>query len=258
MENPMINRLAELHAEYNIYPEHFMRKNTNHRIIHYLERFPETKYLAEIYQDYLSKYHSNLITLGINPEDKAKMSGKIARSVDLPFIGKNVLDKNKPTFMIIFNGSLQKEKKLSVTVLSCFWLFENAFIKHESMVKEYWKEKPFTLMLNSLKITPKMAQHAYIVDAFRISNGVETVTKANKEDNQRLLIREAELIKPDLILQVGTTTSNIVRDSLKENGFNVDFVNFPGTQNESEIPTYRPDYDRVRTKFEELLRQFEK
>lgn len=252
----MIESIAELHAENKIYPEDLLRKNANHHIIKYLERYAETNYLAEIYHNYLSNYRLNLIDTGIRPEENTRMSGKIARSVDLPFIGKRVVDKNKPTFMIIFNGSLQKEKKLSVTVLSCFWLFENAFNRHEAMIKDYWNERSFKLMIDNLKITPKIAQHSYIVDAFRISNGAKTDTGANRERNQKLLIREAEIIKPDFVLQVGTTTSDIVRDSLKEKGFIVDFVNFPSIQNESEIPNYQPDYKRISLTFNELLEKY--
>ncbi|GAX90161.1 hypothetical protein [Effusibacillus lacus] len=184
----MVDSLAALHAKANIYPESLLGPNVNRSLIDKINTFQELTYLSDFYRKYLDRYDTLLAA------DTARgsnhMSGSIARSVDLPFIGDQVLNNQRAKFM---------------------------------------------------------------VDAFRVSNGHQSINRYNRQMNQDLLVEEVRILKPELVVLVGGVSVNIAGDHIQREGVEVQFVNFPSPANRYRIPDYQGDYQKMRERCDQLL-----
>ena len=133
-------KLSTIHARYNIYLGLTVGKDLERSIVGDIGKIPEIKYLHDFYFEYLNNYQnlidSNTFLLNDQPND---LSGA-AINVDLPYIGREVINTQKARYVFIFEGSLQPNNSLSNTVLSCLWGLEDVN-QYAYMIDKYSKIK---------------------------------------------------------------------------------------------------------------------
>lgn len=189
----MDKELAKIHVKYNIYPESLLDVEVDKSIIRGIRDFEPLRYLSGFYDNYLSAYTSHQRSLRQDSAIKGPLKGA-ARSVDLPFIGPSALRQRKAKYMFVFEGSLQETNRLSITVLSCFWLFRD-LTKYRSLIQTYWNPTSYRRIHQSLHISPEIADQSYVIDAFRIGN---SEGKRDTKANRSLLLEEIELLQPEI------------------------------------------------------------
>jgi hypothetical protein len=198
----LAQRLAEIHSSYGVYPEELLQ-NANRSIISDINMISELAYLAHFFNQYQSAYLSRCKS---SSPELAELKGA-ARSIDLPFVGPDVVTSGKAKYMFVFEGSLQKANILSMTVLSCFWLIKDDK-NYDAQMLRYWERlNTYHRIKRELGITLEIAKQSYVVDSFRIGNknGNRDTTR-----NRKLLDEEVKLLKPDLVILVGSTAREIV------------------------------------------------
>lgn len=184
-------------------PDFLGSSQVENSIVRDIRRIPTLSYLASFYEDYLAYYMTSRETSG--GLDSTPLTGA-ARSVDLPFVGKSVLSTGIAKFMFVFEGSLQKETRLSITVLSCLWALDD-ITPYRDLVQLYWNMTSYNRVHRSLSITPGIASEAYVVDAFRIGNAIGN---RDTKRNRALLHEEIRLLRPEHIILVGNTARDII------------------------------------------------
>jgi len=127
----MYKELAGIHAQYCIYPDTLMSKDVDRTIIDRIDKYYELKYLSNFYRNYMNEYN-NLIFGKNLLLSRGNLTGA-ARSVDMPYMGSNVLYNNKAKYMFVFEGSLHEDYQLSITVLACFWIYEST-LKYKRLI----------------------------------------------------------------------------------------------------------------------------
>lgn len=155
--------------------------------------------------------------------------------VDLPFAGQDVVANKKGLrVFFVFEGSLSKKLRLSVTVLSCFWAVKE-LNKYSRVFWKYWDSNPYFYICESLGITPAIARKSYVTDAVRISDGKREANKRGtdkKETNRTLLWEEVKILKPSIVVLVGSTAKKVFKEKGYEagkenNGSEIIHVPFP-------------------------------
>lgn len=194
----LAHRLAEIHSNFGIYSESQINGNVHFHIVSDLEQVPELNYLVDFYEAYFQHYKK-----AMDPSRNywSFKRDNIARSVDLPFIGRKVVEQGKAEYIFVFKGSLQKEEKLSMTVLSCFWIFEDVQ-PYQSFFDRYWPNtKNYDPLVRNLGITRDIAERSYVTDFARVANhrGIWDMKKCKE-----LLMDEIHLLNPQLVILVGS------------------------------------------------------
>jgi hypothetical protein len=211
----VLRKLASIHAQSGIYDEDKLNCIFQNNIINRISGIPELNYLNSFYLEYFKIYRSIAFGHKRNPSDRF-LTG-VARSMDLPFLGSSVVKNGRAKYMVVFEGSLQKKELLSMTVLSCFWVLGKATLPEDilDIFNAFWPRRrhAYQYIKNSLGITPVIAQEAYVVDAIRIGSQNGT---PNKEKNRELLQSEIELFKPQIVVLVGNTASNVIGKGVEE------------------------------------------
>lgn len=221
----MYKDLAAIHASYNIYPEDLLASAHERNIVTDIKTIPDLKYLSDFYESYLKEYCSTV------SNNNPNVLAGAARSIDLPFIGQNALSHHKAKFGFYFEGSLQNANYLSITVLSCLWIFQN-ISQYRHIIERYWKTHSYLRIYNALRITTEIASNAYVADSFRIgkANG-----KMDTKHNRALMEREISLLNPELIILVGSTAKYIAgQELLAKNQARVQCIPFPTVRKTKE------------------------
>jgi hypothetical protein len=196
------HNLAEIHSKFGIYSESQINGNVDYNIVSDFKIVPELCYLADFYQDYFKQYKDAA-------EDKwlhqSFLGDSIARSTDLPFIGSKVIEQNKADYFFVFKGSLQRDDRLSMTVLSCFWLFQDVK-PFQSFFDRYWPNtQNYHPLVNNLGINRDIAERSYITDFARVANA-----NGNRDAkvSKRILEEEISLLDPKLVILIGSEPRN--------------------------------------------------
>jgi hypothetical protein len=192
----LTEKLSKLHGEYSLYSKKELDSEDKNNIINSLKDTKELVYLHDFYKNYSSFMDD------FEKEDIKR---------DLPFIGKSVIEKEKAKFLFYFEGSLSKEKKLSITVLANLWgikdskLIEKFCWKDNNDKKEnphkWWTLSNFNKINNQLGIEMKIANNSYITDAKRLISDIE---------NHKLIHEEIKMLEPKLVICIGDVARNIV------------------------------------------------
>jgi hypothetical protein len=222
--------LSELHT--GLYDSSFFEDNKQESIIGIVKE--DFQYLYDFYMDY-SKGLSNSIVL--TPDNS------LARNTDLPFIGENVLKNNKAKFFFVFEGSRQIKDKLSITVLSHLWLKNDDTIKNKYFEKDKWWTKinyqKFYERFSTIDNLSMVASHSYITDAVRYDDDKASI---------QLIEEEIKLLKPDLVVCVGSKARYIVGMKYYDNT-KFHHVPFPVNWNKQKLDEYYKELNSIISKF---------
>lgn len=211
--------LANLHARHGIFSkDDFDKKEGN--ILIKMKQFNEFSYLSNFYDEYIACFTNNTTHSNI-----AKESIKN----DLPFIGEKVIKKQKAEFIFYFEGSLAKEEKLSITVLSHLWLINDQNIINAFCGKElWWTHANFNNIKNRLNLSQKVIVNSYITDAIRFG-------KNQNVKNRELAYEEILLLNPQVVICVGTKARDTISMRYLSQDTKFHFIKFPKYHNENEI-----------------------
>jgi hypothetical protein len=174
-----------------------MKGNVEDNIVDCFNDIPDLNYLADFYNKYFNCYN------GLSNGDWKNHSFKddnISRSTDFPFIGNKVVANNKAKYFFIFKGSLQKPEKLSMTVLSCLWIFKD-LLPYNYLINRFWPgTQNFHPLISNLGITPEIANQSYVTDFARIAN---PNGRRDAKKSKSVLLEEMNLLNPELVVLVG-------------------------------------------------------
>lgn len=218
----MTSTLAKLHRKYGIFDEFPIDRNDWLPVM--IETFREHKdlgYLHSYYVDYFAQYRE----LPIEISDSGELTG-VARTVDLQFIGKNVLKSNKCKYFIVFEGSLADVTEPSMTVLSCLWATEDSNLQADIM-KRFWPGKgksSYDFIVKCLSMTPEVASDVFVTDAVRIAN---SSGKPALKMNRELLHSEIAILNPEYVVLLGSTAKNVYGKVSPELDYEVVALPFP-------------------------------
>ena len=154
-----VESLADIHKEHGVdffESSEIVRNN----IIEDMEGIPELTYYKENISRYCQKFSGEF------SEQNAKRPD-FARNLDLPFFGPDVIEKKEARVFFVFEGSLAPQENLSVTVLSCLWLFDQVEKNHR-FFPTYWKYPRFRNVWKSIVPNSEITKSAYVVDAIRL------------------------------------------------------------------------------------------
>jgi len=221
----MIRKLAKLHAEYGLYNLKLLAAESSRNIVDQLSNYPRSSYLVNYYETFIKIYKNEIKYLNKIPLSKYKT--KATRSIDLPFVGSNVIKREKAEYFFIFEGSLSHSDRLSVVVLSCLWPIQN-LIKYKKIIELFWPGKgqsSYNYIIKCLGINPKIAKKAYVTDAIRIADANE---KPDRRKNRELLEKEIRLFDPKYVIPVGVNAKHILGvKNIKKLGDKCKCVPFP-------------------------------
>jgi hypothetical protein len=226
----MHNKIADIHARYGVYPKNLLYQVKDNCILDDLKKIKELSYLYEFYKMYFFKYEASF-----RRNDEAVMHWDVSlksqlRNVDLPFIGPNVIENNKAKFFWIFQGSLQPELRLTMTVLSCLWLIDDIGKHHNKdilndIIDNYWIHNAYYEKKLALRINSMVAKYSYVVDAQKLRNRKR---RPDNKSNRNLLHEEINLFNPNLIIAVGRTAEDTLGEKyIRENENRFIEVPFP-------------------------------
>lgn len=208
-------KLGQLHNKYNLFSIQNFKVNPQKNIINILDDFI---YLKEFYKKYILEFSNN-------SNDKLKTTN--ARSVDLPFVGENVLRTGKAKFIFYFEGSLGPIDNISITVLSHLWLTKDKNIIKKFVGKgKWWTPGNYKNVKDKLDIPIKHLANSYIADAKRL-NSVEKCSN--------LIEEEIKLLRPKLVVAIGNTAKKLVGMKFYDLPTKFHFVKFPKYHNDLQI-----------------------
>lgn len=211
--------LANLHARYGLFSKNDFEKKEGNILVR-LKQFNEFSYLSNFYNEYIACFTNNT-THSNNTKESIKK--------DLPFIGEKVIKKQKAEFIFYFEGSLAKEEKLSITVLSHLWLINDQNIINAFCGKElWWTHANFNNIKNRLNLSPKVVSNSYITDAIRFG-------KEQSKKNRELAFEEISLLNPQVVICVGTKARDTIGMRYLSQETKFHFIKFPKYHNENEI-----------------------
>ncbi len=248
MKKQIAEMLAELHGHFGIFDSASFRADDSKNIIHHLSGIPELAYLRQFYLDYESALHTEFGKR--QGQVRQPLRNRVARSVDLPFIGESVIQTGHAKYLFVFEGSLALTEKLSVNVLACLWPLERMAAPLQRIVRAFWPSR-YDLIVQCLGIEPEIAGHSYVVDAVRI--GMHDGKKPDREQNRELLKREIGLLNPELVVLVGKTAAKTIGNAAQKEERSRYFpVPFP-----TKVRS-KKDADNAEQKYEELKRKYKK
>jgi hypothetical protein len=236
--------LAELHSRYQVYAESQVNGDVEPNIIQDLRTIEGLEYMAAFYDEYVQTY------LESSNFDSSPFLKGAARSTDLPFIGRRVCESGHAKYMFVFEGSLQETTCLSMTVLSCFWIFTDIEPLQGTMTK-YWRRlKRYQRIIDDLGITPAIAEQSYVVDAFRIPNHRGT---RDTKQNRALLQEEIRVLDPEIIVLVGNTAKDVAATLVVGESSRFHHVPFPADRVPTITRQVAPEmYKRLRERLQAL------
>lgn len=206
----LVHELAGLHAEFGLYDPAMFAVEKENNIIERLSEIAELDYLQQFYNDYESHYIEAFRTRS-DPTPSLRLT-RVSRSVDLPYIGEIANRNHRAKVMMVFEGSLSDQKRLSVTVLACLWPITPAKPIHQ-IFTTFWPSR-YDDLVRYLCVSAQVAREVYVVDAVRIGNDKG---KSDLKKNRLLLEREIELVNPELIVLVGNMSDHIAKNAQKVN-----------------------------------------
>lgn len=229
--------ISTLHSQFQLFSSHDFDGDLS--ILKVLSTLPEFAYLVEFYQVYKDYF-------GV--EKNNQINSKYSKNRDLPFIGKSALEKQEVKFIFYFEGSLSKEEKLSITVLSHLWQTNNDNIINMFCGEEKWRQEKwwhvnnYNFVKNTLNISNEVTQNSFITDSVRFSdmNG-----NSDDEKNKSLIIQEILLLKPKLVICVGTKARDLVGMKYYNQDTKFHFVPFPSFQYRSKVEGYKSMYKEL-------------
>lgn len=243
MRRNLAQLLAREHAKFGVFSEEMFAIPGSNNITHQISSIMELAYLYKFYAVYQREY----VTERERQSDQSPVnrSTNVSRSVDLLFIGQNVIKTGFAKYMFVFEGSLSRTDKLSITVLSCLWPLAS-FQPIQSIFQTFWSS-PYFYIVECLGITPEIARCSYVVDAVRI--GTEH-RRPDHQKNRELLEREIELLKPEIVVLVGGTAANTIGKKAQRVNHGLYFkVPFPTKRRP------RQDIEKAKARYEELRNQ---
>lgn len=194
-----MHQLAKLHNTYSIYLESQMIGEVQENIIRDIEEFEDLRYLSYFYYQYFEEYLYR------------KNGGKLvynhfkgdfrSRSLNLPFLGPNTITEEKVSHFFIFRGSLQEKDQLSMTALSCFWMFDEADLVDHLYAKYDAAWRYYHPFVQKIGITKDIIENSYITDLYRVS---DSKGRVDLQRCKQLLVEEIQLLNPEVIVLVGT------------------------------------------------------
>jgi len=113
--------------------------------------------------NFYNKYKEEYLNIVQPQQDQ---SSSEPRSIDLPFIGETVCKNKKAKYFFIFQGTLQKPDRLSVTVLSCLWGINSSEI---DLFQTFWLST-YHYIVRLFDLNSQIAKQSYVVDAKRTKN----------------------------------------------------------------------------------------
>ncbi|GGD68468.1 hypothetical protein GCM10011514_35720 [Emticicia aquatilis] len=224
--------ISNLHSQFQLFSSQDFDKDLS--ILKVLSTLPEYAYLFEFYKVYKDYF-------GIIKDTQAV--SRYSTNRDLPFIGKNALEKQEVKFIFYFEGSLAEEAKLSITVLSHLWLTTEEDIINKFCGKgKWWYENNYRFIKDNLNISNEVIQNSYITDSVRFSdkNG-----KSDDEKNRKFIKQEILLLKPKLVICVGTKAKDLVGMKYYDQNTKFHYVPFPSFQFKSKVEGYKSKYEEL-------------
>lgn len=204
MAEDLAKSIAKLHAEYNLIPLALFDVPIDLNIVARISEVRELGYLRKFYEDYEAEYRKAEIGQ-VHP-----LAG-VARSVDLPFVGKCAAKSGKAKYIFVFEGALSPPERLSNTVLSCLWPLEG-FRQVQGIFSTFWPTTYFNIV-ECLGISVGIARKSYVVDGVRIGR---PDGKPDLGQNRALLDREIKLLDPIFVILVGGKAARIVGNAAIE------------------------------------------
>ena len=212
-------QLAKLHDDFSLFSKDDFLITTGN-IINSLKMFDEFSYLYNFYKIYGSNF-LNKIPTSVNVKE--------AKNRDLPFIGKNVISNQRADFIFYFEGSLSKEDKLSITVLSHLWLtFDEKVINTFCGKNLWWTVANFKNIRDRLNLSKKVISNSYITDAIRFD-------RSQNEKNTKLAYEEILLLKPKLVICIGTKAKETIGMKFLVQNTKFHYIKFPKYHNDTNI-----------------------
>jgi len=209
------NLLGNLHNQHNLYSLDAFNVKSKKNILNHLDDFT---YLKEFYAAYIKKL------INYNSE---KLKNNKARSVDLPFVGENVIKTGKTKFIFYFEGSLGPIDNISITVLSHLWLTTDESIIKKFVGKgKWWTPGNYKNVKDKLDIPIKHLSNSYIADSKRFNSD---------EKCSNLIEEEIKLLQPKLVVAIGNTAKNLVGMKFYDLPTKFHFVKFPKYHNDLQI-----------------------
>lgn len=203
----LANILGEIHNRYNLFSSVDFKVKNGDNIIPALDEF---SYLQRFYEFYAAQFENN------SPNE---IDRREAKNRDLPFVGEKVIENAKVDFIFYFMGSLQIEKKLSITVLAHLWTVDEEDIIDKFCGEDkWWRKHLFKNLKNSLAIDKSVIKRSYITDAVRF--------KSNKL-NKKLIFEEINFFRPKIVVCVGSVTKDLVNTTGYDFPVRFHYVPFP-------------------------------
>lgn len=210
MKRLLVHQLAKLHTTYDIYLESQMIGEVRKNIIEDIEEFEELRYLSYFYYEYFEEYLCE--KNGGRLEYNYFKGDFRSRSLNLPYLGRNTITEEKVSHFFIFRGSLQEKDQLSMTALSCFWLFneedliDHLYEKYDAAWRYY---HPF---VQKIGITKEIIENSYVTDLYRVSDSKGRVDLLRCK---QLLGEEIQLLQPEVIVLVGSEARNAFQQEIQ-------------------------------------------
>lgn len=208
-------KLGQLHNKHSLFSIEKFKVQPEKNIINFLDDFV---YLKEFYTQYLLEFSNHHIE---------QLKSNQACSVDLPFVGENVIKTGEAKSIFYFEGSLASTDKLSITVLSHLWLTTDKSIIKKFVGKgKWWTPGNYKNVKDKLNIPLKHLANSYITDSKRF-NSVEKCSN--------LIEKEIKLLQPKLVVAIGNTAKNLVGMKYYDLPTKFHFVKFPKYHNDLQI-----------------------
>ena len=249
MTQQIAEKLAKIHGEFGIFDTASFSVDDSKNIILHLSGIPELAYLHQFYLDYKSALETGFRER--QGQVRQPLRIKVARSVDLPFIGESVIQTGHAKYLFVFEGSLSPTEKLSVNVLACLWPLEGTAGPLQRIVRAFWPSR-YDLIVECLGIKREIAKHSYVVDAVRI--GMQDGEKPDRERNRELLKEEIGLLNPKLVVLVGKKADKTIgEEAQEEEGRDYFAVPFPTkARSEQDTKKAKQKYEELKRKYQEL------
>lgn len=236
-----------------------------YNIVERLRGIAAGKPIASVYDKYITHYRTH--AKGGQPLN-VFAAGGVAKNVDLFSIGDWVLDNGQACLMFVFQDSLSKDEKLSVNVLSCLWALDcfNTRVdrlesrslelmtpEFQEIARDFWTGHRFTMMMNSLRITPDVARRSFVVDAVRVPyREGESSGDIDSKACQELLKREVDILRPRFIIAVGGVAKYHLEEAVP--GRSVFHVRFPAPFiSRADRPNVEREWDSLRELYDQCL-----
>lgn len=217
----LAEELAKNHSQFGIYSSTIRGQN----ILDDLRdlQTPELDYLLDFYASYFNAYKPPSMNSG------NLSNAVLAKNTDLFFIGQEALSSSAK-FMFVFEGSLQDPKKLSITVLACFWLLNDSSLsqQHKNVLKQYWSLCRYKDVKDKLGINADIAKNSYVVDMVRVGNRQD---KPDLGRSREVLKMDFYSIRPKHVISVGIRTRDFIKDAIPDECIRT--VYFPSYTNRS-------------------------